>query len=147
MASLAQQHPINNLNKIIEHQCFCNCSELHRVIWKWRLILNSTMITQTLCGYFMACIVPVGLPVSFEDRRVEEFKKEFYKPSQWVIQTPSYSLKNVICSTSLFSCLFSVELCDVFDSYEPRFKLPLGIYVLYLMDDIWGKGKVAPLPP
>lgn len=70
MASLEQQRPINNLNEIIEHQCFCKGSELHPVIWKRRLILNSTVKTQILCDYFMACIVHVGLPVSFEDREL-----------------------------------------------------------------------------
>lgn len=37
--------------------------------------------------------------------------------------------KNVTCSTSLF-LVFSVELSDVFDPLEARFKLPLGIGIL-----------------
>lgn len=69
----------------------------------------------------------------FDDRErsVEEFKKRcsINQVSADYANSIVFS-KNVICSTSLFSCPFSVELSDVFDSHESRFRLPLGMRIL-----------------
>lgn len=87
----------------------------------------------------------MGLPVSFEDRENGwSSLKRGVLETKLVCHTNSIVFsKNVICSTSLFSCLFSVELSVMFDSHESRFKLPLEVHVLcFSVDGVRGTGKL-----
>ena len=83
----------------------------------------------------------MGLPVSFEDRENgwRSFKRGVLE-TKLACHTNSIGFsKNVICSTSFFSCLFLVELSVMFDSHEFRFKLPLEAHILcFSVDGIRG---------
>lgn len=84
---------------------------------------------------------------------MEEFKNRCFVNELSVGYTNSIVVsQNVICSASLFSifffCLFSVELSVMCLIHESRFRLPLGMCILYFsMDDGGLRKTVPPLPP
>lgn len=80
-------------------------------------------------------------PLKIEGWR--SLKEVFYKPSQCVLYKLHQCSKNIICSTSLFSCLFSVELsvmCLIHMSLDSNFLLEYVFFTSQWM--IWSKGKL-----
>lgn len=83
----------------------------------------------------MACVVQVGYQFLLQmGKRVEELKKRTSS------QCGLYRLHRIFWKCYLFHFLifllvFSWTFCDVFHSHESRFRLPLGMCILYSLGD------------